>query len=243
MAPRLFVNVDHVATVRQARRTVRPDPVEAALLCLSTGKVAGITVHLREDRRHVNDDDVARMKSALTVPFNLEMSCAEQIVGVCLRTHPEEATLVPEKREEVTTEGGLDMRRGFNRVREVTRRLRADGILVSLFIDPDAVAVKLAADAGASHVELHTGRYCDAPPEARTHELEALHDAALVAHRLGLVVNAGHGLSTENVGAVAAIPNMHDLNIGHSIIARAVMVGLVRAVDEIHAAMQVAPRD
>ncbi len=243
MAPRLFVNVDHVATVRQARRTVQPDPVEAALVAVSTGKVVGITVHLREDRRHINDNDVARMKSALHVPFNLEMSCTEQIVGICLRTHPEEATLVPENREEVTTEGGLDMNRQFNRVREVTRRLRADGIMVSLFIDPNSTSVKLAADAGATHVELHTGRYCDAPPDTRPRELEALREAAIQAHAMGLVVNAGHGLSSSNVGPVAAIPHLLDLNIGHSIIARAVLVGLPQAISEIHAAMQVAPQD
>jgi pyridoxine 5-phosphate synthase len=237
--PRLFLNVDHVATVRQARRSDYPDPVEAALLAEGSGFVHGITAHLREDRRHVSDRDVREIRRRIHLPFNFEMSCAPGIVEVCLSVAPAQATLVPERREEVTTEGGLDLStRGFDRVTGTVAKLAAHGIVVSLFIDPDPAAVELSKRAGASHVELHTGRYCDAPPgRARDGELAALRAAAAHAHALGLVVNAGHGLNSRNVGPVAAIPHVQDLNIGHAIVARAIFVGLREALHEVSVAM------
>src|SRR5262245_6112126 len=236
--PRLFLNIDHVATVRQARGSPYPDPVEAALLAQSTGHVAGITAHLREDRRHVSDRDVREIRRRIRLPFNFEMSCAPDIVDVCLATAPEQATLVPERREEITTEGGLDLRAGFDRVAKATERLTSRGIVVSLFIDPDPAAIELSNRAGATHVELHTGRYCDAKTAAsRDRELAALHAAALQANSLGLIVNAGHGLTSDNVGPVAALPHLLDLNIGHSIIARSIFVGLPAALREMSEAI------
>lgn len=238
--PRLFLNVDHVATVRQARGAPYPDPAEAAVLAESTGLVSGITAHLREDRRHVDDRDVAEIRRRIRLPFNFEMSCAPSIVEVCLAVAPEQATLVPERREEVTTEGGLDLRSGFDRVAAAVARLVARGVVVSLFIDPDRDAVERSKRAGATHVELHTGRYCDAPAgPVRDRELAALRDAAVHAHALGLVVNAGHGLTAQNVGPIAALPHVLDLNIGHAIIARAIFVGLPEALREVADAMAV----
>jgi pyridoxine 5-phosphate synthase len=237
--PRLFLNVDHVATVRQARGSPYPDPVEAALLAESTGLVAGITAHLREDRRHVSDRDVREIKRRIKLPFNFEMSCAPEIVDLCAAIVPEQATLVPERREEVTTEGGLDLEKGFDRVAAATEKLSSKGIVVSLFIDPDPASVELSNRAGATHVELHTGRYCEATTApARARELAALTEAAEQAHALGLEVNAGHGLTAANVGPVAALPHVLDLNIGHAIIARAIFVGLEEALREVLDAME-----
>jgi pyridoxine 5-phosphate synthase len=237
--PRLFLNVDHVATVRQARGSTYPDPVEASLLAESTGLVAGITAHLREDRRHVSDDDVRAIKRRIRLPFNFEMSCAPEIVDICISVAPAQATLVPERREEVTTEGGLDLRKGFDRVAAATEKLTAKGIVVSLFIDPDPASVELSNRAGATHVELHTGRYCDAPTgAAKERELLALRNAAEQAHKLGLEVNAGHGLTAKNVGPVAALPHILDLNIGHAIVARAIFVGLEEALREVSEAIE-----
>ena len=234
----LYVNLDHVATIRQARGTVYPDVAEAALLAESTGVVDGITLHLREDRRHVQDEDMRRVRACIRTPFNFEMSVAEDIVRICREVAPDQATLVPEKREEVTTEGGLDLVMTSERVREVTTELQADGTLVSLFIDPTADAVRRSRDLGATHVELHTGRYADAPDKAsRDRELESLLCAAAAAREAGLIVNAGHGLTHENVGPVASIPGMRDLNIGHAIVARAVLFGLPAALHEIRQAM------
>jgi pyridoxine 5-phosphate synthase len=239
--PRLFLNVDHVATVRQARGSPYPDPVEAALLAERTGLVAGITAHLREDRRHVSDRDVIEIRRRVGLPFNLEMSCAQAIVDVCVALRPAQATLVPERREEITTEGGLDLRAGFDRVAAVVEALTRRGIAVSLFVDPDREAVALARRAGASHVELHTGRYCHAAEDAaRDRELRALRDAAEHAHALGLAVNAGHGLTARNVGPVARLPHLLDLNIGHAIVARSIFVGLPEALREVVVAMQAA---
>ncbi len=235
--PRLFLNVDHVATVRQARRASYPDPVEAALLAESTGTVHGITVHLREDRRHIQDADVTAIRRRLALPLNFEMSCAPEIVAFCVSVSPPQATLVPERREEVTTEGGLDLVGNFERVRTATRTLQAAGIAVSLFIDPDAATVERARDVGATHVELHTGRYCDAAGPARRREWDALAASAAHARALGLEVNAGHGLTAENVGPVAAISGLTDLNIGHSLVARAIFVGLPQALREMRDAM------
>ncbi|MAG58544.1 MAG: pyridoxine 5'-phosphate synthase [Planctomycetes bacterium] len=236
--PQLYVNLDHVATVRQARGTPYPSVVEAALVAEATGRIHGITLHLREDRRHVHDDDMREVGRRIELPFNFEMSVAEEIVLVCLEVGPAQATLVPEKREELTTEGGLDLDRGGDRVREVTARLKDAGTLVSLFIDPDADAIRRSLDLGATHIELHTGRYADATNDAeRLRELDALREGARLAHEIGLVVNAGHGLTHENVGPVAAIPNMEDLNIGHAIVARAILLGLPSALAEMRTAM------
>jgi pyridoxine 5-phosphate synthase len=236
--PRLFLNVDHVATVREARGSAYPDPVEAALLAERSGYVHGITAHLREDRRHVCDRDVQEIRKRIRLPFNFEMSCAAEIVDVCLAVAPQQATLVPERREEITTEGGLDLRGGFDRVAGVVKKLGGRGVVVSLFIDPDRDAVDASKRTGATHVELHTGRYCEArTPADRERELAALKAAAAHAHGLGLVVNAGHGLTTQNVGPVAAIPGMTDLNIGHAIIARSIFVGLSEALREISEAI------
>jgi len=240
--PRLFLNVDHVATVRQARGAPYPDPVEAAVLAGRSGHVAGITAHLREDRRHVSDRDVREIRRQISLPFNFELSCAPAIVDLCIELSPAQATLVPERREEITTEGGLDLDAGFERVAATVERLSRRGIVVSLFIDPVREAVDASKRAGASHVELHTGRYCDAAAgAARDLQLTALRDAAEHAHGLGLAVNAGHGLTTRNVGPVAALPHLMDLNIGHAIIARAIFVGLPEALREMREAMESPP--
>lgn len=237
--PQLYVNLDHVATLRQARGTTYPDVTEAAVLSESSGHVHGITLHLREDRRHVNDDDMRRVKESIHIPFNFEMSVAEDIVRICRDVAPAQATLVPEKREELTTEGGLDLIRGAERVRDVTRELQDDGITVSLFVDPDADTMRRAHDLGATHVELHTGRYADAADDAeRATELEHLQHATHVAQDHGLLVNAGHGLTHLNVGPVAAIPGILDLNIGHAIVARSVFLGLEEALREMREAIE-----
>lgn len=231
--PRLFVNLDHVATLRQARGTPYPDVLEAALLAERSGFADGITLHLREDRRHVQDRDMRLVSQSLRLPFNFEMSVAADVVELAVQLRPGMATLVPERREELTTEGGLDLRGSGTRVAETVARLRAGGTTVSLFIDPDPDAVRLAARTGAPCVELHTGRYAEAPPgEARRRELAALERAAEQALQLGLIVNAGHGLTVENVPPVARIPGLSDLNIGHSIVSRAVFAGLAEALRE-----------
>jgi pyridoxine 5-phosphate synthase len=243
-SPRLFLNVDHVATLRQARRGDSPDPVEAATLAEKSGHVDGITVHLREDRRHIQDRDVAEIRRRIALPLNFELSTAPEIVELCVRTRPAEATLVPERREEITTEGGLDLARTFDAVAETVKRLRGEGVVTSLFIDPDRAAVDRAKTAGATHVELHTGRYCAAARGGpRDRELEALRRAAAHAQSLGLAVNAGHGLAADNVGPVAAIPGVADLNIGHALVARALFTGLVEALREMRAAMAAGTAD
>ncbi len=231
----LCVNVDHVATIRQARRAAEPDPVAAALLCESAG-AAGITVHLREDRRHIQDRDVRVLRQVVRTTLNLEMATVEEIVAIALEVHPDQVTLVPERREEITTEGGLDVAGRAGSIGGVVKRLQGAGIAVSLFIDPDSSQVTASAATGARMIELHTGRYCTAHekrnPAATRTELAALVKAAGQAQALGLVANAGHGLNLRNVQPVAAIAGMHELNIGHSIIGRAVLVGLERAVRE-----------
>jgi pyridoxine 5-phosphate synthase len=237
--PKLFVNLDHVATLRQVRGTPYPDVLEAAQLAARSGCVDGITLHLREDRRHAQDEDMRRIRQEVPLPFNFEMSLAPDVVRVCHEVGPAQATLVPERREELTTEGGLDIRAAGFTLIEVIQGLQADGILVSLFIDPTREAVALARDTGASHVELHTGRYADAAlGSSRSEEADLLADAAAHAQVLGLVVNAGHGLTTENVGVVAAIPGLADLNIGHAIVSRAVLVGLPEALREMSDAIR-----
>jgi pyridoxine 5-phosphate synthase len=226
---RLYVNIDHVATVRQARRTDEPDPVEAARLCEEAG-ADGITVHLREDRRHIQDDDVIRLSDTAKV-LNLELATSADIVTLAARLRPHQATFVPERREEVTTEGGLDLSRPNPRLREAIRRLDEAGIRVSLFVDPDFASLDAAKDLGVPAVELHTGRYAHTW-QAGNAALEELRRAAAHAAGMGLFVHAGHGLTYRNVAPVAAIPELEELNIGHSIVSRAVMVGMRAAVAE-----------
>lgn len=228
---KLGVNVDHVATLRQARGVAYPSPVEAARLCARAG-AHGITIHLREDRRHIQDLDVQAMKREVDLPLNLEMACADDVVALALRVCPREACLVPERRQELTTEGGLDVAGQLDRVRETVRRLSGAGIAVSLFIEPDPRQLDAAAAAGAPVVELHTGRYCDAGEPDSDAELNRLVDAAHRAHRMGLRVNAGHGINLQNLRGILEIPHLDMLNIGHSIVARAIMVGMEEAVRE-----------
>jgi pyridoxine 5-phosphate synthase len=233
--PHLGVNIDHVATVRQARRTIEPDPVWAAALA-ELGGADVITIHLREDRRHIQDRDLRVLKETVQVPLNLEMAAEAAITDIAIATKPHQATLVPEKREEVTTEGGLDAIANFDRVKTCVQRLKEAGIAVSLFIDADARQVETAKTLGVQAVELHTGRYADATTAAaRDQEYETLAQAGRLAVDLGLHLHLGHGLTYRNVTRVARIPGVRELNIGHSIIARAVMVGMERAVREMKA--------
>ena len=227
---RLYVNIDHAATVRQARRTDEPDPVRLAVLVEQAG-ADGITVHLREDRRHIQDRDVELLARTVRTVVNLELAAADEIVAIAERLRPHQATLVPERREEITTEGGLDCVSGAARIRTALGRLAAAGVRTSLFISPDPPAVAAAAALGPVAVELHTGRYAESwrRGDAALAELAA---AARQAKALGLAVHAGHGLTYENVGAVAALGDVEELNIGHSIISRAVFVGIERAVRE-----------
>ncbi len=229
--PELGVNIDHVATIRQARKTYEPDPAAAAMLCELAGADA-ITIHLREDRRHIQDRDVRVLKETVTVKLNLELSVAEEIVGIACQVRPQQATLVPERREEVTTEGGLDVAAHRTAVARSIERLRAAGISVSLFLDPDPRQIELARQLGADAVELHTGQYALARGAARHEELIALTSAGKLVVDLGMHLHAGHGLNYQNVVPVARIARMRELNIGHSIISRAVLVGLERAVRE-----------
>ena len=226
---RLYINIDHVAKVRQARRTDEPDPLEAARLCEAAG-ADGITVHLREDRRHIQDHDVQRLKPAVRV-LNLELATSQDILAVACRIRPYQATIVPERREEVTTEGGLDLSGPSPRLRETIRRLDEIGARVSLFIDPEPAALDAAKDLGVPAVELHTGRYAHTWQSSDA-ALEELRRAAAHAADMGLSVHAGHGLTYRNVTPVAAIPEIEELNIGHSVVSRAVMVGMRTAVEE-----------
>jgi len=229
--PELGVNIDHVATVRQARRTFEPDPVWAAVLA-ELGGADGITIHLREDRRHIQDRDLQILRQTVTCKLNLEMACAEEIVQIACRVRPDQATLVPERREEITTEGGLDVLAQESQVADAVRRLHDAGISVSLFLDPDEHQIETAVRVGADAVELHTGRYALARGKQRRAELEILQRAAARVRRLGLALHAGHGLTYHNVRPVASIEGMQELNIGHSIVARAIMVGMQQAVRE-----------
>jgi len=232
---RLYVNVDHVATVRQARRTDEPDPVLAAALCEDAG-ADGITAHLREDRRHMQDDDIERLARGVRTVFNLELACTNEMVAIAERLRPHQVTLVPERREEVTTEGGLDVAHDPARLGAAIARLRAAGIRTSLFIDPDADAVRRSRELGADAVELHTGTYARHPGDAGA--LSALREAARRGAELGLAVHAGHGLTVRNVGPVAAIPEVEELNIGHSLVSRAIFVGLAGSIAEMRDAMR-----
>jgi len=228
----LGVNIDHVATLRQARRTYEPDPIWAAALA-ELGGADGITLHLREDRRHIQDRDLHLLRQTVAVKLNLEMACSQEILQIACRTKPDQVTLVPERREEVTTEGGLDAAGQRDRVAATMAALRDAGIAVSLFLDPDPREIEAAAALEADAVEIHTGRYClAAAGPARDAELEAISKTAALIRRAGMTLHAGHGLNYHNVRPIAAIEGMHELNIGHSIVARAVMVGFQQAVRE-----------
>ncbi|MBW4651476.1 MAG: pyridoxine 5'-phosphate synthase [Kaiparowitsia implicata GSE-PSE-MK54-09C] len=236
--PTLGVNIDHVATIRQARRTVEPNPVAAAVLA-ELGGADGITVHLREDRRHIQDRDVRVLRQTVRTHLNLEMAPTDEMVAIALDLHPDYVTLVPERREEVTTEGGLDIAGQKDRMATVVEKLQTASIPVSLFIDPAADQIQASAAIGAQFIELHTGSYADAPDEAsRTRELAVLAEGCNRAIAAGLRVNAGHGLTYWNVHPVALLPGMEELNIGHSIISRAVLVGLERAVRDMNRAIR-----
>jgi pyridoxine 5-phosphate synthase len=233
----LGVNIDHVATLRQARRAPYPDPLFAALLAEQAG-ADSITLHLREDRRHIQDRDVTMMREALQTRMNLEMAVTDEMLRIALQVRPQDACLVPESRQEVTTEGGLDVAGQGVRVRDAVAALAGAQIRVSLFIDPDQAQIEAARRAGAPVIELHTGAYADAAGGGRARELERLRTASKFAASLGLTVNAGHGLHYQNVEPIAAIPEIIELNIGHSIIARAVFDGLGSAVREMKALMR-----
>ncbi|MDZ7641366.1 MAG: pyridoxine 5'-phosphate synthase [Desulfurivibrio sp.] len=228
----LAINVDHVATLRQARGISEPDPVLAAGLCELAG-ATGIVVHLREDRRHIQDRDLQLLRQTVQSKLNLEMGAAPEIVAIALELQPDMVTLVPEKRRELTTEGGLDIRKGRKKLTGVIKQFRQQGIPVSLFIDPDPEQIEAAAASGATFVEIHTGRYCDAgDEEERQREFTLVADAAAHARQAGLRVNAGHGLNYRNTGRIAALDEIEELSIGHAVMARAIMVGLERAVKE-----------
>jgi pyridoxine 5-phosphate synthase len=227
----LGVNIDHVATLRQARKTYEPDPVAAAVLCELAGADA-ITIHLREDRRHIQDRDLRVLRETCTIELNLELSVADEIVGIACQVKPDQATIVPERREEVTTEGGLDVVAHRAATKKAIDRLRAAGIFVSLFLDPEPQQIELAKELAADAVELHTGQYALARGPAQHEQLVALTNAGRLVSDLGLHLHAGHGLNYHNVVPVARIPKMRELNIGHSIVSRAVLVGMERAVRE-----------
>ncbi len=234
----LGVNIDHVATIRQARRTVEPDPVGASVLAELAG-ADGITAHLREDRRHIQDRDVKLLRQTVRTHLNLEMAPTEEMIDIALNIKPDYVTLVPEKREEVTTEGGIDIANNLSRFTDVVSRLQDANIPVSWFIDADKIQIEAAAKTKALFIELHTGKYADATnPEIELKELKALEIGTKQALDLGLRVNAGHGLTYWNVYPVACIEGIEELNIGHSIISRAVLVGLERAVKEMKLAMR-----
>ncbi|MEG2266467.1 MAG: pyridoxine 5'-phosphate synthase [Acinetobacter sp.] len=238
MAALLGVNIDHVATLRQARGTTYPDPVNAALICEQAG-AEGITLHLREDRRHIQDDDVRLMRPALKTRMNLELAVTDEMIAFAKEIKPQHVCFVPEKRQEVTTEGGLDVVGNFDAVKAATQELAAIGCDVSLFIDADFAQIDAAVACGAPTIEIHTGAYADAEtPEAQQAELERIVKGAEYAASKGLVVNAGHGLNLDNVTPIAAIPQIHELNIGHSLIADAVFVGLAQAVQQMKAVIK-----
>lgn len=236
-ALRLCINVDHVATVRQARHAAEPDPVLAARLCEDAG-ADGITAHLREDRRHIQDADVEALLKVLRSPFNLEMACTAEMLGIALRLRPHQVTLVPERREEVTTEGGLDVTRDPAGIGEALKALKASGIRTSLFIDPVPMIIEQSARLGTDAIELHTGSYAHAPGDPRT--IAALRAGARQAVAMGLAVHAGHGLTRRNVGPVAGIPEVEELNIGHAIVSQAIFDGLPAAVRAMRQAMEAA---
>ena len=231
----MYVNIDHVATIRQARRADEPDPVAAALVCEGAG-ADGITAHLREDRRHIQDHDVERLAASVQTVLNLEMAATAEMIALASRLGPHQVTLVPERREEITTEGGLDVGHNPAALAEAIARLQDAGIRVSLFIDAEGTAVERSKALGADAIELHTGRYAHHPVDAGP--IAALRSAAALGAAQGLAVHAGHGLTVRNVGPVASVPEIEELNIGHSIVSRAVFVGIGEAVGEMREAMR-----
>ncbi len=236
-ALKLGVNIDHVATLRQVRGTPYPDTLEAAQVCAHAGAVS-ITVHLREDRRHIQDADVCRLSEKSPLPINLEMANTEGIIQIALNVKPAEVCLVPEKRQELTTEGGLNVIGNFQTLEKTVKRLQDNGSVVSLFVEPDGKTLEACAKTGARVVELHTGSFCDATDSAKAEQLlKKLISGAQCAHSLGLQVNAGHGINLDNINDILKIPHLDTLNIGHSIVARAVFQGLENAVREMIAAM------
>lgn len=237
----LGVNIDHVATLRQARRGREPSAVQAALVAEQAG-ADNITLHLREDRRHIQDADVETLRPLLATRMNLEMAVTDEMIAIARRIRPADCCLVPERRAEITTEGGLDVVGQLERLRESCALLSAAGIRVALFIDPDPAQIEATARIGAPVIELHTGRYCETSGAEQAVELERLRSGARLAKTLGLEVHAGHGLNYDNVQPVAAIPEIVELNIGHSIVGRAVFVGLPTAVRDMKALMQAARR-
>lgn len=229
---KLCVNVDHVATIREARKTTEPDPLEAALLAEKAG-AHGITIHLREDRRHIQDEDVRRIRQAIKTPLNLEMAAVEEMILIAIVTRPHQVSLVPEKRREITTEGGLDACSHEAHLLKARERLAAQGIRFSLFLDPDPDQIESARRIGADSIEINTGRYSELRDDDEiAQELEKIRKAAKQAASLGLGVFAGHGLNNENVKAIASIPEIEELNIGHHIVARSVFVGMEKAVKD-----------
>lgn len=227
---KLGVNVDHVATLREARKTVFPDPLEASLICEKAG-AHSITVHLREDRRHIQDADLKSIAKKVK-RLNMEMAVSREMIEIAENIRPSSSCLVPEKRQEITTEGGLDLIRNFAMVKEAVKRLSAKKIVVSIFIDPDMEQIRYAGESGAEFIELHTGSYANAIKKHKTKELEKLIKASEFAMDLGLKVNAGHGIDYENIAGILEIPNLVELNIGHSIISRSVFTGIYNAVKE-----------
>ncbi|MBI4707152.1 MAG: pyridoxine 5'-phosphate synthase [Candidatus Omnitrophica bacterium] len=233
--PRLGVNIDHVATLREARKGIEPEPVMAALLAQASG-ADSIVVHLREDRRHIKDSDVFNLRNILHTRLNLEMSAADEIVDIACKVVPDQATLVPEKRQELTTEGGLDVANNFNKLNKAIKKLKDHNIEVSLFIDPDKKQISAAKKIGASMIEIHTGRFADATSKNEEDKyFKEIKLSTVFARKIGLSVNAGHGLNYHNVSRIAKITGIEELNIGHSIICRSVFVGLGRAVEEMKA--------
>ena len=228
---KLGVNIDHVATLRQARMGIEPEPVMAAKIAEKAG-ADGITIHLREDRRHIQDKDVYEIKKAISIPLNLEMACSDDIINIARDVLPVTCTIVPEKRQEITTEGGLDAAGQYDLVSNTVMRLQEKGIKVSLFIEPDKVQIDAAKKMGAEYIEIHTGLYANTEGEARAKELNRIKEAAVYANSIGLIVNAGHGLNYTNTQSMVEIPYMHEFNIGHSIISRAVFTGLETAVKD-----------
>lgn len=236
--PSLGLNVDHVATVRQARGGAEPDPVTAAAIGELAG-AEGITIHLREDRRHIQDRDLELLRQTVKTRLNLEMAATAEMVAIAGRTRPEQCTLVPEKRQELTTEGGLDVIANFQSVQSAVHSLQQAGIIVSLFVDPNPEQIRAANKTGAEAIEIHTGAYAEARDQAnRDKELAAIREAVGLGNELGMTVHAGHGLNYVNIAPLAAMPGIEEFNIGHSIIARAVLVGLDRAVREMVALLR-----
>ncbi len=227
----LGVNIDHIATIREARGTNYPSPIEGALLCEKSG-ADSITLHLREDRRHIQDRDVEILRDQLTTKMNLEMAATDEMVGIASQIKPEDCCLVPEKREELTTEGGLDVASQIPRMRDVCAQLSESKVIVSLFIDAQKDQIDAAKECGAPVIELHTGHYADTTGAEQEKEFERIKSMATYAHSIGLQVNAGHGLTMENTAPIAKLPEIVELNIGHSIIARAVFIGLEAATRE-----------